>query len=637
MLSSPVNILSYRFEIKPGISLTAPCSIEINYLVSEMLLAEQSYITVSLNGFALSSRRLDSRQPGTMPWNLSLPPNQIKRGWNEIKLVSRQRTTEGPCKDIDNDANWMKLLRSSRLQLTAKKFNFNPLAFFPFPYFDYLSSSPAKGRFVLPPQPKNSEIETMLYLAADWGRQTPWQPFSVPVSIFSSAESSRNLVLIGEADHWQNLVSREVAPGQGLIKKLPQSDSILITGKDAEGLKKACRTVTSPVIMSQVKSNLLVINSLPPEEKATPLSNRPGLFSFAQLGMDNVNIMGPFNQRYHFTLYRPINWNIGKRSYLKLHYKHAAGIDPARSVMTVFINGQPAGSLRLNLNEKETGTLKFGIPASEIEKNVWQVEIGCYHELGSLDCSKYYDLVAWTVIYNDSEVYFAPGEIYRKPSLDAFPYFATVSGQPPREVTVWLPSKPSRAELSAAAALAAHAGRNNRYSINWKVVTSDTLVPELASAEAAIVIIESNENNRWIPLCKNITAWYDPTLKQYFSRGIKMISDVLDRPTFIESVPSPWNKQGTLYLLAAQNDAALENAVKSLSKKEIVNRLQDQIYISSDNRAPLILKADFPQEDEVPTAKGNIQVVSIIAGIAVIILITVFIANRKRSRPKNIK
>ncbi|MGB9904458.1 MAG: cellulose biosynthesis cyclic di-GMP-binding regulatory protein BcsB [Desulfotomaculales bacterium] len=270
---------------------------------------------------------------------------------------------------------------------------------------------------------------------------------------------------------------------------------LVIAGSNSEGLKKAVRALATDIATQTTEEKLFIRHVLPPERQK---QHREGERSITlnELGYSEIKLAGAFHQRTTITVRRPPGWAIGPGSYVRLYFRHSSLLNPARSAVTIYVNGRLLKSLALNAGNAEKGELKAFIPRDELDKAEWNIEFAFYHDIGTADCSKKYEEVAWSVIEKETCVYLARGKNYYTARWADFPYFDLDKTE---RVALWLPEHPSASVLTLAALLAARVGQVYGNGIEWKVYMGEKQFPE--NEHCLFVLAHHNELAR---IAKNI-------------------------------------------------------------------------------------------------------------------------------------
>ena len=635
----PANQLSYWFEIPAGMRVVDPCHLDLNCAYSTTILPGEGSLTVLLDLRPLASRRIPSPPGSPFQWRIGIPAKYLRPGWHEIRIASRQRSIEGRCTDIDHAANWIRVSESSYLYLSRVEERFYPLYTYPFPYLDRFAADPVQSGWYLAKDHSVQEAGVMLQIASDWGKREPLRSLALRVTTDSPASHGGNQVLIGEISRWGSITQKQLSPGTGMLWSLPPtaehpSARLLISGAGAEGLEKAQGVLASPKVVSQLETNPAIIDRKPREETPKPIS-RLGSFTLAELGYPNITIAGAFHQRASITIRRPLRCNLGKGSHFIIHFRHSATLNPLRSQLTVYINGVPVGSAKLEPENAQHGVIRAHLPVAELAKSTWLVEFACYHDLGTLDCAKRYDEVAWTVIEGRSRFVLRRGKLIGYPHLENFPYLVSSNGKVGQPVTFWLSSEASDRQLTAAAIIAARAGQYNPTPIDWQVVKGNAFEPEATSC-CVIMIGYSRETERFaalrgkLPVCPAGDGAYD------IDPNLNLLPDQLKGAAVLEAAPSAWNRDGVLYVVLVEDDAALARFCRMLTDPQRGKDLGgDVCLLSRQGRVTslnTVSASDRQNQIDKETRRLSLpaSLIIVLLILALIVIIWVVRASRRR-------
>ncbi len=210
--TNPTNTWTYFFEVRPGVRLLPGAFVELFYNSSTTLIKGQGSLTVLVNNVPIASRKLADGTTG--PWKVTIPVERFKMGFNELRIVSRQRSLDGPCQDLDNLANWVRFGKQSRLRLVREDRATFPLAAYPFPYLDNLEPNPVRAAWQLPAQATDRQISEVLEMASDWGRKETVRPLSFRVGTAGGGP----IVQVGNAPEWRQPEMSNLAEGDGFLK-----------------------------------------------------------------------------------------------------------------------------------------------------------------------------------------------------------------------------------------------------------------------------------------------------------------------------------------------------------------------------------------------------------------------------------
>lgn len=565
--NQPTNQWSYYFEIRPGVTLVDGAYVDLNYTCSSTLVANQGSITIMLNDRPVESRLLPTPNSRTGSWRLKLPLGLFKRDFNELKLVTRQRTADGECRDLDNMANWIRFTEGCKLHLVRTDPPVFPLYAYPFPYLDPLSSSPVASTWSISSSSSKADLAHALRLASDWGKAEPVRGLGIHLTTAHPSRGQR-VDISGEGGEGSEGTVRAI-PGSG------SGNSRLVIGGDAD---KAVKALAFPEIVEQFTGTEARIDNQPVDEPRTP-TTRLGSFSFTELGFPSISLAGAFHQKATLTIQRPIRVDLGRESFIRIHFRHSAVLNPLRSILTVLVNGLQVGSAKLDPDNANGGVIPVRIPVTELSKNLWQIELQVYHDLATVDCSKSYMESAWTVIEGDSSLELNTGQLGGRPYLDAFPYLVGRDGIAPATCALSLSQTASDAELSLAATVAARAAQMNRHSFNWDVSYGN--LPE--SKNSSIAIGYYDEASRFGSLADRLLVAPQGNGRFKIDPRLRLLDTALAGGAVLQAVRSPWNDGTVLYVLLGADDAALNRMAKFLADpKKVVDLTAEVALLKRD-------------------------------------------------------
>ncbi len=546
-LTNPVNTWFYYFKMMPGVRMAKDGMVDLNFVTSPTLLTREGSLTIIFNGQPVGSRYLPSPKErggenAVTNWQVSLPVRFFKTGFNEIRVVSRQRTSEGPCRDIDDAGNWIRFATSSKLKLWRTPGDVYPLFSYPFPYLDPLAPYAVNGPWLVSSNASSTELGAMFGIASDWGRREQQKP--MPLQVSTNGSMSGYAVAFGSA-----------ATGTGVTATANGGGSKLsIAGTDATSLDNIRKTLARPEMVAQMEGTQAAIVGAP-AASAEELGSKLGRFTLQDLGTPNMTLAGIYHQRTIFTVKRPLVTNLGKESYIRLKFRHSASLQPRRSILSVSMNGLPVGSVRLDKENTAGGYLVARLPVTELAKNSWNFEFAAYHDLELVDCSKIYDDIAWTVIDGASEFVLETGKLPGRPYLENFPYLTSQDGKPAAPATMRLSAKPSDQELTTAAIAAARAGQSNRYPIAWNV----KLGADGGADGSGVMLGYYNEVDRFSGL-KDLLVRPEGGDNFKLSERVQVLKSALAGGTLFQAIPAPGGKGGVLYVVLASDEEAMKRA-----------------------------------------------------------------------------
>ncbi len=572
------NTWFYYFKLMPGVKLAADGSMTVVFQTSHTILPKEGSMTVVLNGNPVASRFIDVAA-NTTTWVVPVPVKYTKTGYNEIRVVTRQRTSEGPCRDVDDAGNWVRLLTSTKLHLVRKEMDSFPLYSYPFPYLDPIANETVAGAWTVSQNATASELSTLFGIASDWGKREPLKALPIHVNM-------------GDSGYSIGVAAGQGAAGSGTLQV--SGSKLGVSGGDATGMDYSRLALANPELVAQMEGGSATITSKP-ENATIEETSKMGTFTLRELGYPSMTLAGSYQQRTTLTVKRPLRSDLGKESLIRFKFRHSASLFPRRSVLSVSLNNVPIGSARLDQSNIAGGVLIAKIPVSELAKNSWTFEIGAYHDLELVDCSKVYDDIAWTVIEGTSEFVLSPGKLLGRPYLENFPYMTTSDGHVTNPGTMRLSASPSAQQLSVAAEVAARAGQSNRYPMSWGVTKGTE--SSKADAGSSVLIGYFNETERFNAVKKDLLVW--PAGGKFeMQKSVHLLPSAMEGGVLVQAVPSPYKAGSVLYVVMAQDDEALKRFGNIISDPKRIDELAGEAVLITRQGRVVSLMQKNPAELE---------------------------------------
>jgi len=636
---NPSNQWSYYFEIKSGMDVYPGESyFLLDYSTSATLLPGQGSITIFLNGYPLASRVLPPTSGDSIPWRVALPDKYFKRGFNEIRVANRQKSSDLPCRDIDNYANWLKIGKNTTLHLVRKDPTTFPLMLYPFPYLDPLENNAVRCHWMVPSDPSTDTLANMLDTASDWGKRLPSKGLRINVATRAAGTPSGEALLISSNPAWSKFTPQGLDKNVGALVNFsatgnPGGSSLLVTGGGPAGLHSADGALAQNEMTAQMGGTSAVITT-PPVEAAIPPTTRLGSFTFTDLGLPAIHLAGAFHQRTSLTIRRPLRCDLGRESYIKLKFRHSASMNPLRSLITIFLNGIPIGSAKLEPENANDGIIRARIPVEELAKNFWVIDIACFHDLGAADCSKSYDDVAWTVIEGESTFELVNGNLIGRPYLESFPYLIPSDGRVPKSVDFGFSASPSDEELTLAAIVAGRAAQTNLININWTTRTG-----EVSSVlQGGVVVGYYSEIQRLATIKKELLVCPVAPGKFQINNKIQLMPDTLKGGAVIQAVAAPKSNTGVLYVILAEDNDALNMVSQILSDPNKADTIGGQVCVITKDGRVIPLKIQGLKDNPEITKELNTYTPTMLAIMSLFIVallgIGVWVAKQFVKKPK---
>ena len=661
-LDMPKNIVSYWFEVPEGSVVDDSCYLNLNLTISSTLINERSSISLAINDETLDTKwikEVDETYSGW--WKVNIPADTLKIGEiNELKIITAQRSIEGDCADIDNPSNWVKLNKTSYLHIGMSKYAAPYLGNMYSYYYDKLGEKNIiRNDFIIGDNKNDNDINGMLKVASAIGKEYPDRDKLLYSVSNNKSNSIENKIYIGTIDKWKSnkellLPAEELNQNEGFLSVYGRTkenpyNKMLISGKDQNGLNKAIDFFSDANYLNQINENKLTVTSDIANEKQIFKIKEDGVYELKDFGYRTVNLAGAFHQSTNFLITQPNGVRSGKNSYIKIKFRHSEALVSDNSLMTVYFNGVAQSSTRLSTSNAEKGELKVSIPEDILKKNVIDVKIDCYNYLGKIDCSKDYYDTAWTIIDENSEIYFEPGEKGIAPDLSDFLLFNQFNANNEEPIIMRIPEDYDDDTLKICALLATRTGQNSRSSFEWKVYSGKSELTQ-EDMKNNMIFIGSFENINIPKEIKdklNINPLGNGDFK--INDSLTISKETLDNKVILQVIRSPWNFNKKIYVFLYDKNMK-ENLESFLTDRKILDQLRGQIATIDSYKSVTNFEVNNDQlEEKTPLTferikyilenKTKLPIYVLITGLLLIILCIFAIVKvrNNKSRFKNAK
>ncbi len=654
-LRLPRNITSFWFRIPSGTVFGDACSLTLEMSATETLLEDYSTVTLFLDNVQLATASIvDIIENKGGEWTVPIPVEHLKidGSLNELRIVTAQRSILGECADIDNPANWVRLEKSSRLNLEVLQMG-EPLLGDVLPYmFDGIDQhNQTRAEFILPQGGDNSVRSAMLNVASAIGAAFPAKDtvrFTISESSSMEAESNRVYIGLGSQLPQEMAPAPTVVEENGYLSIARNNDhnDLFLYGAKPVGLAKASAFFTHSEYLAQLSGTSAAISTdLQGLEKQIN-KHEDGYYVFENFGYRTINLAGAFHQETTYTIEQPQSIRSGPDSYVEIHFRHSTALQADTSLLTVYINDIAINSIQLSDSNAQGGVVRARIPADALDRSTINIKVDCYNYLGKVDCSKDYYDTAWTVIDEDSVVYFEPGSNSIAPTVRQFPVFDADTGDAAPQAVLLMPEAASKTMVEAATAVVCRAGQNSGVAYRWNYTSSLSDI----NKEAADLLIMGSNSDVVIPSEVAQLLHILPQNDGFELSGTSLISaEALQDKIVVQVVRSPWNFYRKAYVVTFP--AGMEKTLKQfVSERGSLNELDGAIALVDATGTVTVIEGDsIEKSDKVPLnmerAIGRLVRLTgiprvgllIIALLVLVIVIVMIRASRNRGRFEDAK
>lgn len=639
-LASPEDRQTLSFSlpagqrIAEGASLTLDLRTEILDTATAELPADLTenlggLISVSFNGENLTRLPLTAEPQRTV--SLDIPDELLATPPADGRYsLSLQLSTDAGCEF--GDAIRVSLGEGSRFELPTAVAPITPtLAALPAPLYQR-SFLPETAILVVPDEPSEAELRSAMIVAAGLGRLTGSNLGLLlrRVSDLSEEErSASHLVMVGTPSDLPPLqevelpaavedglfVAPELRPDDGVVQAAPSpwgdARMVLVVGGNSEAglLKAAQATALNQLLLESARPDLSLIAEVNVADETIPPVER----SFADLGYTDarrVSAIGVSNLNYSFSI--PAGQMAGEEASVEIAFAHAAIINFDESSLTVVLNGNEIGGVRLSEETVDLTRASFLMPSDVLRagRNDLQLRVNLAAPVGCVDKD---EIDAWLNVWPDSRVIVPlepAGEAQlRSVSLDSYPTLLT--GSPTLSDAAFVVGPDDPAGWEAAAQLVANlATQTNEAPVDFAVAYDGAVAEELRQSHNLVLVGRPSQLELVSELNDQLPAPFEPGSDAAIDR-ISRVSFRLAAEKdvgYLELLTAPWNQQRVVLAVLGNSQAGVGQAVQALTRGALRSRLGgnfalvagEQIFIGGTRLAVSAPEAPEPTAPAAP-------------------------------------
>ncbi|GFP77811.1 cellulose biosynthesis cyclic di-GMP-binding regulatory protein BcsB [Clostridium fungisolvens] len=405
-------------------------SIDTNLFLSINQIVDQeknASITCLLNGVPFYSSKISyNPEMEDQNFKINIPKKLIKVGGNEFVIQAYCRVSDKPCDDDVNNANWMTLSSKSNILINFKEKGISDsIDQFPYPFFRVNENKVSNCIILVPDEYTDTDMTAALMLSTYFGGLSTSGDYRIDINKYSENvdKADKDIIYIGSYNNIPNEIRNVYDQKQNfdyknaaLIKKARSPFSkndlrkSLIIISDDDNLKlKAVTALMNNSLISQIYSDTFKIDTNTKVEfnNESMKSN----ITFSDLGIGNIIIKGPFRRSSTISYSLPKNRALSNGSKISLFTKYSENLDFSKSLLTVFVNGTPIGSKKLDKTKANGDTVELNIPSNISKTNYIEINIVFDLELEDYYCEQRQMEMPWAVVNDISTLYLPTKEV----------------------------------------------------------------------------------------------------------------------------------------------------------------------------------------------------------------------------------
>lgn len=583
------------------------------YTKSELLDVNYSTITVFINGEPVSSKRLDGDRKYQDKWQVNIPKELVKPGYNSISIKAYKTISDKICRDDSNTANWLVIHKQSDIELNySLKSNSNEIKDYNSIFTNIGNEEYVDTTFVLPDKYNSNELSSIMNLSLNMGQKLKADNFKLDVKLKSNLkEYNNNIIYVGGTNDtstdFLNLLSNDEknqAKNKAVIKQVispfnKDKRMILIISDNSKALKNATKLICNNELLNELNSSSFIIDET--KDVSDIKKDTKNKLTLNDLGYNDFLLKGPFSQETNFDVSIPKNKISTAGSILNLKFRYAKNLDFGRSLVTVYVNDKPISSKKLSLEKADNDNLEVNLPTDVLGKNYYKIKVVFNLELKDLMCVTRDTDNPWAYILDSSFIKF---DFKDNNSLNfkSYPY-PFIDNQQANDINVVVSKNLNSSDLSNIANIIGNMGRDAVYNTGNLNVLTDSEFLNTNKKGNLIVIGTPDDNSILKDINKDLYIKFDKNFSGFENNDkIKFLDDKYSKQlSTIQLINSPYSKSNSAIIVSSLDKNSLSSSVRYLSDNNLTRDLKgDAAVVNRDGGIQDINFKENNTKDEEP-------------------------------------
>lgn len=583
------------------------------YTKSELLDVNYSTITVFINGEPVSSKRLDGDRKYQDKWQVNIPKELVKSGYNSISIKAYKTISDKICRDDSNTANWLVIHKQSDIELNySLKSNSNEIKDYNSIFTNIGNEEYVDTTFVLPDKYNSNELSSIMNLSLNMGQKLKADNFKLDVKLKSNLkEYNNNIIYVGGTNDtstdFLNLLSNDEknqAKNKAVIKQVispfnKDKRMILIISDNSKALENATKLICNNELLNELNSSSFIIDET--KDVSEIKKDTKNKLTLNDLGYNDFLLKGPFSQETNFDVSIPKNKISTAGSILNLKFRYAKNLDFGRSLVTVYVNDKPISSKKLSLEKADNDNLEVNLPTDVLGKNYYKIKVVFNLELKDLMCVTRDTDNPWAYILDSSFIKF---DFKDNNSLNfkSYPY-PFIDNQQANDINVVVSKNLNSSDLSNIANIIGNMGRDAVYNTGNLNVLTDSEFLNTNKKGNLIVIGTPDDNSILKDINKDLYIKFDKNFSGFENNDkIKFLDDKYSKQlSTIQIINSPYSKSNSAIIVSSLDKNSLSSSVRYLSDNNLTRDLKgDAAVVNRDGGIQDINFKENNTKDEEP-------------------------------------
>jgi hypothetical protein len=474
---------------------------------------------------------------------------------------------------------------------------------------------------VIPDAPTTEELRAAMTVIVGWGQMTDSSALlTLTAASGLTAETAvdKHVILVGKPDTLPQIIEvlwpaplqngafdlAAAAEDDGIIQIAPspwddKKVALLISGQSDVALVKAAQALSLGRIQPYTRSDLALISQL--QKEVLFPSEVAQERTLADLGYQDTVVQGNGRNSASFDFYVPDGFVAAEGAYFELVYAHSAFVNNEQSHVSVLLNGELIGSIRLSDESINATRNRTMLPAAAVRPGFNKLELEIV--LTPLtECALLLEEATWFNIYSNSSLNLplqpAPEDVgvtyrlinYPDPFTLDFTLARTAVVVPEADIAAWQTaaqvvldiSRRTRLPLADLVVAYAHdVAEEVRQSHDLLMVGLPANLPLLAEIEEALPLRFDTSNNRLN------TA----DLPFVYRRPVNIPLG------YLELFAAPWGSNRHILLISGNSEAGVQMAATALAEASKRNQMTANVAIV-DGEQVIVVNGRSPQSPE---------------------------------------
>lgn len=562
-------------------SLEANVAFYISQLITEK---QNATITLSVNGTPFYSARVfykDTEEEQNI--KVTIPIALIKTGLNEFKIETYSRISDKPCTDDVNNGNWITLKSSSNILMGFMyKESTNNISEFPYPFNKVNENNKYNTVIAIPDNYKEEQLTAALMLQSYLGEVNKGEDYNGLIVKYSSIPGDKNIIYIGGFNDLPDKIKSQYS---GLGKQdykeyafIRKSDSpfndnnklISIVSENGNMLINAVKLLMNKDLATQINTDTFKLdNGVKVDNEIKEESSK---LTFKDLGLDEMQLKGPFRQSGSISYSLPANRTLASGAKIRLFMRYSQNLDFDRSLLTIYINGIPIGSKKLDKDLSYGDQLELNIPKDVNMSSNIDIKIAFDLEQKNLTCEFRQEETPWALVTGDSYIYIPSNKIdfYK---FDTYPE-PFVSERQFNDIAFVVPENLSENEIEGISKIFSYMGRDICYNNGiLKVINEKNFSDKYNNMN--LIVYGTPENNKLIKTL-NSRLWfrYNDNYKSFIgTEKLYLTEPYNSNISIFQFDESPYDKDKAALVLTSPNKDLLLKSLVFLSSTNQISKL----------------------------------------------------------------